>query len=111
KHSGHGAGDWELPEPILLQFAEALRRERMWVELIPLLREIIARFPQHAAGARLKLAHILIEVENRPRQALSVLEKLPPELPETQAVRRRQLQVLAKKAIDEGEMEMAIEEW
>jgi membrane associated rhomboid family serine protease len=111
KHSGSGRAAWQLPDPVLANLLKGVVAAKMWPEAIQLLRQAIANSPALAAGARLKLAQILIQQEQRPRQALAVLGKLPPELPEAHSRRRDELTRLAEQAIDEGSLEMATEDW
>ncbi|MCE9548447.1 MAG: hypothetical protein K8T25_23480, partial [Planctomycetia bacterium] len=110
KYAGPDGG-WPLPDTLLSSLVAGLVQQKMWPECMALLRQVIANYPTQADAARLKLAQMLIEAEQRPRQALAVLRKLPPELPEAQDHRRTQLKSLAEQAIEEGELEVAVEDW
>lgn len=111
KHGGSSGSPWHLPEPQMAALANAVVTEKMWFEAIILLRRMIADYPEQAAAARLKLSHVLIQIEHRPKQALAVLGKLPLALTDPMAKRRDQLVRLAQKEIDEGTLEMGVEDW
>lgn len=111
KHGGLSDHAWQLPEPQMAALANAVVTEKMWPEAIILLRRIISGYQEHASAARLKLAYILIQIEHRPKQALAVLGKLPLALTDPMSKRRDQLSQLAQQEIDEGALEMAIEDW
>lgn len=111
KHSGPAGATWQLPDVLFAELLNAVVAEKMWPEAIRLLRRLMTDSPTPASGARLKLAEILIQVENRPRQALAVLSKLPLALTEPQSRRRDKLVRLAEQEIEEGALEMSTEDW
>jgi len=111
KHGGTGKQPWQLPDPLMASLTNAVVTQKMWPEAITLLRQMMAHHPAQAAAARLKLAQILIQIENRPKQALAVLGKLPADLNEALAKRRDQLTRLAQKEIEEGTLETLVEDW
>jgi membrane associated rhomboid family serine protease len=111
KVAGDDGSGWELPEAELLALIAALHQEKMWSESVPLMVQILGRFPDRGIAARLKLAQILVQAEQLPQQALAVLAKLPDDLPPEAQKRRQQIAQLAKKEIDEGAVEFEIEDW
>lgn len=111
KSRDHRGKQLELPEKELFQLIRALNAGKRWQELQPLLLQAIDRFPSHDVPLRLLLAKILLQVEKRPRQALAVLKKLPPSLPEEQGRQRLKIEELARAAIDEGEVELEVKDW
>ncbi|MFC1759381.1 rhomboid family intramembrane serine protease, partial [Planctomycetota bacterium] len=73
----------KLPTPLLLPMVVAMHQRKQWRESIPLLVELLQRQPaEETVGPRLKLAQILIQVTEQPRQAVAVLKKLPSTLTE-----------------------------
>src|SRR5207248_804196 len=60
---------WELPEKELLQFAELICDEKLWLAAVPLLENYLERFSSRLVPVRLKLAKILIEQQQRPTYA------------------------------------------
>lgn len=89
----------------------AMQTLALWKESIPLLRQGIARDARRVSLYRLRLAQILLQHEERPRQAMAVLQKLPPQLPEKQLVRRNQIMALARKRVEAGALEVDLEQW
>ena len=74
--------------------------------------ELLRRFPaERTIAARLKLAQILLQVTDQPRQAVAVLKKLPPQLSAKQLQQRNQLARLAKKSLADGSLEVEIQDW
>ncbi|MFP6666742.1 MAG: rhomboid family intramembrane serine protease [Pirellulales bacterium] len=102
---------WELPEAELLALTATLHREEMWSESVPLLVQILRRFPERSVPTRLKLAHILVQAKQLPKQAIAVLEKLPENLPAELQERRQQIAELANKEIAEGTVEFEVQDW
>ena len=111
KTAGKDGSHWELPEKDLLDLIKGLNAEKMFPELVPLLVQAIGRASDHEAPLRLHLAKIMVQVENRPKQALAVLEKLPDTLTDAQRQQRHKIAALAHHAIEEGEVEFEIKDW
>lgn len=65
---------WLLDADDLQALTDGLFRLKLWDETTPLLDEFIARFPTQADPARIKLAAICCEIQNRPLAALKLLE-------------------------------------
>jgi membrane associated rhomboid family serine protease len=68
--------DWELPENDLFKLILGLHKNKLLAESVPLMAEYIAKHPLKAALVRLKLAQILVTVQNRPAQALKQMDKI-----------------------------------
>ncbi|MGA2061143.1 MAG: hypothetical protein ABSG67_11725, partial [Thermoguttaceae bacterium] len=68
--------DWDLPENDLFKLILALHKNKLWAESVPVMVEYIAKHPLKAALVRLKLAQILVTVENRPAQALKQMAQI-----------------------------------
>lgn len=66
------------PERELLQVITLLHQQRQWSTSIPAIVFYLRRFHSQASRLRLRLAHVLIDVEKRPRQALRVLSQVNP---------------------------------
>ncbi len=68
--------NWPPPELELLHIINAFQQQRRWSESVPPMVDYLECHTSKAAPIRLKLAHVLLEVERRPAQALQVLSKL-----------------------------------
>lgn len=78
---------------------------------MPFMVDLIKRAPDRTQSVRLKLAQILVQVEERPRQAMKVLEPLPTLLSESLEKQRRAIWALAQRKLREGVMEAPTQEW
>lgn len=88
----------------------ALHRVQRWNESIPLMMELVERDPERTATIRLKLAALLVRAAGRPKQAIRVLETLPKNLTPQQTRLREEVAARAKQAIDEGDVELRLDE-
>jgi membrane associated rhomboid family serine protease len=111
KTVGASGNPWPLPQAELLALVNFLHQQKKWSESLPLMVDMLKRFSEQTAPARLKLAQILVQVEERPKQALAVLAKLPEQLPPQLDGRRRQIQALAEAAIEDGAVEFDMQDW
>ncbi|MGD0653294.1 MAG: rhomboid family intramembrane serine protease [Thermoguttaceae bacterium] len=68
--------DWILPQNDLFNLILALHKNKLWSESVPLMKEHLKRYPQKSALMQLKLAQILVTIENRPVQALKLLAEI-----------------------------------
>jgi len=76
------------------------------------LEEYLKRFHERSAPARLKLAQILVERQQRPSYALRVLSELDDAtLPEKHRPLKRALEKNAQKLIDDGVLELEGRAW
>ncbi len=75
----HRTEEWHLPEPDFLKLIAAYHEQKMWSESIEVMVEYLRKYTEHEPHVRLRLAEILVEIEKRPAQALSVMDKIPPE--------------------------------
>jgi membrane associated rhomboid family serine protease len=66
----------DLPEAELLKIIALFHQQKLWSASIPALVRYLQNFQASESQIRLWLARILIQAENRPAQALSVLAKL-----------------------------------
>jgi membrane associated rhomboid family serine protease len=67
-----------LDEPTLKALIDGVHRERDWRAAATLLEDYIARFPDSATRARLMLAGLYVQEQQRPRAALSLVERIDP---------------------------------
>jgi membrane associated rhomboid family serine protease len=67
------AGPPEIERLPLLAIIKFLHEQRRWLDSTPLLADMIERFPEHSAPARIKLAQICVVELERPRKALELL--------------------------------------
>jgi membrane associated rhomboid family serine protease len=101
-----------LPNNLLAAMSKVMQQEKRWGNVIPLLVEMLARLStEQAIPVRLRLAQILVQAEERPRQALAVLQKLPPSINDQQRQRANQIASLAKRQIADGSVEIDIQDW
>jgi membrane associated rhomboid family serine protease len=68
--------NWPPPELELLYIISCFHQQKRWSESIPAMVEYLRYHTSKAVAVRLKLAHILLEAEKRPAQAIQVLSKL-----------------------------------
>jgi membrane associated rhomboid family serine protease len=111
KNAGDHASGWELPEGDLCRLISGLNQEKMWSESVPLLLQAIGRFPNRQVPMRMHLAKVMAQVEQRPKQALAILSKLPDSLTDAQQQERQVVERFANNAIEEGEVELEIKDW
>jgi len=103
---------WELPEKELLQFAELICDEKLWLAAVPLLENYLERFSSRVVPVRLKLAKILVEQQQRPSYASRILAELPRDgLGEKEEKLRVSLTEKAQKMIDDGVLELEGRAW
>lgn len=103
---------WDLPEKELLQLAELILAEKLWNAAVPLLEDYLKRYQKRVIPARLRLAQILIEQQQRPSYAARVLGELPREnLGEKEEKLRTSLEAKAQKMIDDGVLELEGRAW
>lgn len=101
-----------LPASTLLPLVVAMHKQKQWKESIPLLVELLQRQPnEKVIGPRLKLAQILIQITEQPRQGVAVLKKLPATLSDKQKQMRGKLARLAKASLAEGNYEVDVRDW
>jgi hypothetical protein len=96
-----------LDQTELLALIKGLHAEKQWSRSVPFMSAYLKNFPDPEHQVLLKLAQILIQVENRPGKALDMLEKisavtLPPKLEST----RQKLMSLARTKLEDGELEL-----
>ena len=105
------APHWTAPDQVIANLIQGLHREKRWQESVPFMVDILHRLPDRTAGTRIKLAQIMLQVENRPRQALRLLDKLPTDLADRHRKQARALRNAADKAASAGDVELFVEDW
>jgi len=97
-----------LDEKAMRDLIEGLRRQEEWGPLVSLLEEYIDRFPESDRQARILLAAILSQQQQRPRAALKILEPVEPEsLGDEQRRHFEKVRRKAQSQIDEGILELS----
>jgi hypothetical protein len=110
--TAHGCEGWELPEKELLQFAELLLGEKLWNAAVPMLEDYLQRFHKRAIQVRLRLAKVLVEVQQRPTYATKIMAELPRQgLGEKEEKLRTTLEQKAQQMIADGVMELEGRAW
>jgi hypothetical protein len=95
-----------------LQLVERLCAEKQFNEAVPFLEEYLRRFEKRAVEARLKLAQLLIEHQQRPSYASRVLAELPAAgLSAPYQKLRKALERKAQAMIDDGVLELEGRAW
>jgi membrane associated rhomboid family serine protease len=103
---------WPLDANDLQAMADGLFKLKLWDETVPLLEEFIERFPSQADAARIKLAAICCEVQNRPLAALKLLDKVDlEELPDSIRGHIAQIRQKAERLLDEDPLEPEGKNW
>jgi len=88
---------WTLPDADFLKLILSFHEQKKWSASVEPMVEYLRAKREHERQVRLRLAHVLIEFEKRPGQALQVLSKLvPSELSDSQ---RNLLERLKQKAL------------
>lgn len=106
------SGSRLLPKPELVQLVAALHQQQAWADSVPIMVDVLRMHPKQSARVRLRLGQIVLQYENRPNQALRVLQKIAPgELPENLEATRQQLMARAESQRDAGELELQAEDW
>ncbi len=101
-----------LAVPDLLRIVYALLKQKDWKAAALLMVELLRVCgPQQAIPIRLKLAHIMISVEQRPRQGLTILAKIPRDLSAAAKANVQKLRGRAQRMIDDGMVELDLQDW
>ncbi|MCA9196979.1 MAG: rhomboid family intramembrane serine protease [Planctomycetales bacterium] len=102
----------QMPDKMLVSVATLFQQQKQWNESIPYLIEILRRFPAaQTVTTRVRLAQILIQADERPRQAMSVLDKLPQPIPESLKSKVAQIRKIAETQIAAGAIEIELHDW
>ncbi len=103
---------WPLDADDLQALADGLFKLKLWDETTPLLEEFIERFPTRADSARIKLAAICCEVQNRPLAALKLLNQVELEdLPDSIRGHIAQIRQKAERLLDDETFEPDSKSW
>lgn len=103
---------WSLDADDLQALADGLFKVKLWDETTPLLEEFIERFPTQADPARIKLAAICCEVQNRPLAALKLLDQVDlDDLPASIHSHIAQIRQKAERLLDEETFESDGKSW
>ncbi|WP_146434947.1 rhomboid family intramembrane serine protease [Blastopirellula retiformator] len=108
---GHSNADWYLPEEDLLAIIQSYLKQKRGQEALPAMIEYARRGAAHQAPVRLRIAHLMVDTESRPAQALQVLSRIDPGTLAGQD--RKRYSAIRKKAQEmkaAGVMEPAAEE-
>lgn len=98
---------WQPPEPEWRDLIEAMVEQQLWDDSVGVMRDYIRELAEPSPRVRLKLAQILIQKQDRPRQALKVLDQIPEgSLPENLEAIRGQLMRHAEAKREEGPLEL-----
>lgn len=103
---------WCLPERESLGMISAYHRHEMWSESIPVMVEYLQTYQARETQVRLRLAQILLTNEDRPAQALHVLQTMNEALLEPgQADLVTKLRNKAQRRREEGVIETEVDDW
>ena len=112
KQAGADGSGWQLPEKELVALVTLLHKAELWSESIPPLLQLIRLAPARSTAARLRLAQILLQAEQRPKQSLAVLAKVEVDQMNTQQRSSlEKLRQLAQQQIEEGHLELDLKDW
>ncbi|MFI4876522.1 MAG: rhomboid family intramembrane serine protease [Blastopirellula sp. JB062] len=108
---GHSNAQWHLPEDDLLNIIQSYLKQKRSADALPAMVEYVRRGGARQNQVRIRLAHVMIDVESRPGQALRVLDKVEPHKLNAQDRQRYEtLRKLAEKRKAAGEIEPAAED-
>ena len=96
---------WDLTPEDLVALVKIMHQAKMWSESVPVMVKLIRRCPDQANPIRLKLAQVMLQVEDRPRQAIQVLGDMRGAMTEKTVRQRKSIAAKAKQAIDAGTIE------
>lgn len=103
---------WPLDAVDLQTLADGLFKLKLWDDATPLLQEYIERFPARADAARIKLAAICCEVQNRPLAAIKLLNQVElDELPDSIRSHIAQIRQKAERLLDDETFELDGKSW
>lgn len=111
KHVGLLGQGAQLNDRQLRKLVEAMHQQKHWHDSLPLMVQLLQRGLDSTGRIRLTLAQILIQVENRPQQAIAVLRKTPMDLDEKLTQRKQKLLAAAQQMVDAGNVELDLEDW
>lgn len=104
--------NWHLPEPEFLKLIAAYHDQKLWSESVEPMVEYLRQYREHEPQVRLRLAHVLTEIEKRPGQALKVMDKISPDLlSEGKRELLGRLRTKAERLRDEDPYEPVDEDW
>lgn len=84
-----------------------LDKHKQWADSAPLMTKYLEEFPEGSEAVRLRLAQICLVELQRPARTLELLGTLDTtKLTENQNLLRKKLSAVAKKQIEEGEVEL-----
>lgn len=103
---------WPLDADDLQALADGMSRLKLWNDATPLLQEFIERFPSRADAARIKLAAICCEVQNRPLAAIKLLDQVEvDDLPDSIRGHIAQIRQKAERLLDDETFELDGKSW
>lgn len=106
---GHGRA---LPPEHLARIVKGLLKAEDWTNsrdaMVVLLQTAASPL---AMSVRVKLAVLMCVIENRPRQALAILAKLPVALPAKLQQQADQVRQRAQRLLQDGELEVDVQDW
>jgi hypothetical protein len=103
--------DRQLDQQDLQELIQSLCKTQLWSAAGPLMESYVTRFPDDVP-MRLNLAAILVEVQQRPRHALRLLEEMPAAGDDERASRHRgRIETRAWNMIDDGVLELEGRGW
>jgi membrane associated rhomboid family serine protease len=101
---------WLLPEPAMLKLLVGCFEKVDEVDPVPLAKQYLSHYTQHAVGVRLKMAETLICRQQRPSRGMKVLAELAgTRLNDKQRAVVERLKRLAEAGMDGGTFELAEE--
>ena len=103
---------WPLDAADLHALADGMFKLKLWDDATPLLQEYIERFPAQADAARIKLAAICCEVQNRPMAAIKLLDQVElDDLPDSIRGHIAQIRQKAERLLDNETFELDGKSW
>jgi hypothetical protein len=112
RHQAAFAEGKGLENATLSALVPALQKLKQWELVIPLQVEWLRRLPaERSTPLRLNLAQILLQISERPRQAIAVLDKLPAMLTAEQKQKAVAIRRAAEKALAAGNYEIDVFDW
>jgi membrane associated rhomboid family serine protease len=106
------AGPPEIERLQLLAIIKWLHEQKRWVDSTPLLADMIERFPEYSAPARIKLAQICVVELERPRKALELLAGVNLRALPAESTRVTKMIIArAKQMLADGTIEIDSDTW
>jgi len=110
----HFIPNFQLGEKELAALAQQLYKARVWSDAVPFMQEYISRYPARDQSYRMRvqLAAVAIEIQERPKYAIKILDEIPAEALSADLTKHvTKMRAVAEQMIEAGVMELDGRSW